>query len=487
EESAKTEPKKEEAKKEEPKKEEPKPDTVELKKEPLRITVKLSGLFESKQAGTVQLKAKEFAAFELQEVVPHGTRVRKGDVLIKFNPKKYEETLVVKKRDLRLSEIALQEEEINFKYLERTRPIQKEVFERNKKYADDDFVYFFNVEHEWDKKMIDLQIKNSQFRVESTKEELKQLEKMYAEDDLVEDTEEFILKRSKLAAESAQFYYDLNKVEVEHITGTMFPRMELSMKESAKLRELDYQKSQETFNFSLEQAKLKLEKAKETHQKLIESFEKFEKDKQFLTLTSPADGIVYYGEYNGKLSKGKWNNAVVVAGAMKIGETVQSGQVLFTIVDSKPSLIRALVAEKDLHWVNTGTQGVSVPAAFPNSRYKVKVVNRNDIPSPANDYAAILSADLPGSAKIYPNMSCSVELTVYDKKETLLVPATALKREEYEDDSYNHAYLFVADNGKTEKRKVPTGQTKGDRIEILGGIDAGAKVYRKYEDGEKAK
>ena len=474
--------------KDETKKEEPKPDTIELKKEPLRLTVKINGLFESKKAEAVRLKGEDFGDFELKKTIPHGAKVRKGDVLIEFDPKKYEEALVEKKRALRLSEMSLKEEEINLKYLGLRHPLNKETFERSKKYDDEDLLYYFNVEQEWMKKMSGFRMKIAQFYVDNAKEELKQLEKMYAEDDLIEETEEFILKRSKFMVEVEEFFYEMDKMYSDRTLEVALPRMNVRMRHSAKLRELDYRRTRETFDFVLEQTKLRYEKAKETHGKLVEQYKKFTKDKQLLTLKSPADGIVYYGEYNGEFSRGKWNNAAAVASGMKVKEVIKNNQVLFTIVDPKPTVIRIAVAEKELHWINAGTQGIVTPTAFPNDRYKVKVTQRNSVPSPSNDYVAILSVEMPDDAKVYPNMSGSVELTVYDKKETLLVPTAALKREEMEEDSWNHAYLYVYEEGKKEavKKKVKTGQVKGDKTELIGGIATGTKVYKKFDDGEKA-
>ncbi len=483
----KEEPKKEEPKKEEPKKEDSKADTVELKKEPLRLTVRLTGTFESKQAATVRLKGEEFTAFEVLNAVKHGASVRKGEVLIRFNEQKYNEAFADRKRALRLSEIALKEEEIALRYLETRQPITRETQDRQKREADEDLAYFFNTEQNWTKRQIDMMLKRSDFSLESAKEELKQLEKMYKADDLVEETEEFILKRTKFMVEMQDFFNEMMREDMSRMKGTLLPRMETTTKTTAKLADLDFRKSKETFGFVLEQAKLKLEKSTETHKKLVESYNKFVADKQMLQLRSPADGVVYYGEYSGETSKGKWSGAAQLAGGLKVKDTVKNDQVLFTIVDPTASLMRATVTEKDLRWVHPGVSGKVQPTAFPNIRLNAKVAEINGYPSPANDFVTLLSVEVPGGTKIYPNMTGSVDLTVYDKKDSILVPTTALKREELEDDSWSHAYAFVlCKGGTTSKVKVRLGEVKGDKTEVLGGISEGAKVYKKADDGEKA-
>ncbi|MCL2745324.1 MAG: hypothetical protein FWE67_15890 [Planctomycetaceae bacterium] len=463
------------------------PEIVELKKEPLRIFARGIGTFEPRQAEQILLKSEEFTTFEVVEVAAHGAKVKQGDVLIKFDVKKYEEQLCKRKRALLTSEIALKQSEIEFKYLERKEPLKLESFEREKKYADEDFLHFLNVEEEWARRMLAHRLKQTQYYVDSAKEELKQLEKMYKADDLIEETEEFILKRSKYFLAERELFHELEKMRNDRTKNVMLPRDDVAERHNSKIRTINYEQSKETFGFVLQQAKIKLEEARETHVKLAESFEKFVKDKELLTLKSPCDGIVYYGEYNSKTAPGTWNNASTVAGSVKVGNSVANKTVLFTIVNPKPSLVRTTVTEKDIHWITVGTKGAIRPTAFPNERYDVAVVECNEVPSVGNAFSALLAVELPDDAKIYPNMTCSLELIVYDKKESILVPITALKKEETEDDNWNHSYLFVQGENKTvSKVKVKTGNPKGEKIEMLSGVSAGQKIFKKFEDGEKA-
>ncbi len=483
-------PKKREAPKEDKSQQDeaPKHDTLDLKKERLRLIVKLNGVFESKKAEQVRLKGEVFTNFELKKAVAHGTTVNKGDVLIEFNAQKYQEALAEKKRALRLSELSLQEQEISLKYLQLRHPLSREAFERDKKYADEDLQYFLNIQQAMLTKIPRTNIKIAQFSVDTAKEELKQLEKMYAEDDLVEDTEEFILKRSKFMVDIYEFYYEIDKIYADRSLEITLPRLATSMRYSARLRDLSYRQNKETFDFILEQTKLRYENAKQTHAKLQEDFTKFRKDKDMLTLNAPCDGVVYYGDYNGKYSAGKWNNAAEVAASLKIEEDVRNGLILFTIIDPKPTQLRLTVPEKELHWIKIGTKGTVTPTAFPNVRYKTQVMQRNDIPSPAGDYVAMLSVDLPDEAAIFPSMTNSVELTVYEKKAAFLVPTAALKRDEMQRDSWNHAYLYVYNEAEKtiKKKKVKTGYIKGDKTELTGGVARGLKIFKKFEDGEKA-
>lgn len=495
----KKEPAKEETKSAEPKKpeptkpNEPKPDTVELKKEPLRLTVKLNGTFEPRQTEQIRLKGKEFTNFKLSEVIEHGRKVNSGEVLVQFEPKEYEDAFADRKHALRLSEIALAEEEANMHLLEQRKQMEKTAWERSKKYEDEDFVHFFDIEWPLQKRNMEMSMKSSQFSLDSAREELRQLEKMYRDDELVEETEEFILKRQKMLVEFAAFSHERQKLIADFREKFAMPRSEISIRESKQLFDLQFEKTRKTFDFSLEQAQIRFQKMKESHAKLVKQYNDFIADKAMLTLTAPMDGIVYYGDYNGDLTKGKWNNASAVAVGFRKGESVRNDQVLFTIVDPRANRLRFSVPEKELNWCKVESKGIVTPTAFPNTRLSGNIVALNDYPTVNGDYQAVLAVNVERELKIYPSMTGAVEFVSYENKEAFLVPTAALKREEIEDDSWNHAYLYTYET-KTEnnkeiktvsKTKTKTGEVKGDKTELLGNFNVGDQVFKKFDDGEK--
>ena len=475
------EPKEEETKTaEEPKKEEkPAPESVELKHEALRLTIKLPGTFEAKEPKLIQLKSEEFADFKIVEFVKHGQRVNEGETLIRFDSKKYDEALAEKERAFRLSEMSLEEEVVSLKNLEGRTPLLQEAMMLAKRYADEDFAYYYNVLDAANEKAREFSFRWSQFRLELAREELRQLEKMYASDDLVEETEEIILKRTRMELESAENSFETSKRFYERDKEVFKERDEIARKRRARTEELDFQKTKELFPQTLEKAKIALERRKIQFEKEKESLEKFREDKKWLTIRAPTGGIVYYGEYK----DGKWSTAgaTQIYNQLKVDENVKKDAVLMSLVEVRPSLLRVAVPEKELHWINVGTEGKVVPVADPALKFHVKISELNEYPGVAGDYTAMMNVDVQGN-KIAPSMNGNVEFVVYDKPETILVPNSALKRVEDEEDSDTHGYLFlVKEENETEKVKVKTGKTKGDKTEILDGVSVGQKVLKTAE------
>ena len=480
----KEETKKEDASKEEPKKEEPKkeeakpaPESVELKNEPIRITVKLPGTFEAKEPKQIELASEEFGDFKIVEFVGHGQKVNEGDTLIRFDQKKYDEALAEKEKTFRLSEMSLQEEELSLKNLEEKTPMFQEAMMLAKRYADEDFAYYYNVLEVLNEKSRDFYFKWAEFRVELAREELRQLEKMYASDDLVEETEEIILRRTRMELESSERSFESSKKDYERTKEVLKDREDIARKRRARMDELDFQKTKELFPQTLEKAKIALDRKRIAFEKEKESLQKFREDKKWLAIRAPTSGIVYYGDYK----EGKWSGAPLIYGQLKVGENVKKGTVLMSVVEPRPSLLRIAVPEKELHWIKSGTEGKVVPTANPELKFETKIFSINEYPGVAGDYTAMLNVDVKES-KIVPSMTGNVELVVYDKKETILVPDTALKRVEDEDDSETHGYLFLLkEDNKTEKVKVKTGKTKAGKTEILEGVSVGQKILKTAE------
>ncbi len=472
--SKKEEPKKDEAKKEETK---PAPESIELKNEPLRITVKLPGTFEAKEPKQIQLKSEEFNDFKVAEFVKHGQKVNEGDTLIRFDQEKYDEALAEKERAFRLSEMSIQEEEISLKNLEEKTPLLQEAMMLAKRYSDEDFAYYYNVLEAMQEKARDFSFKWSEFRVDLAREELRQLEKMYASDDLVEETEEIILKRTRMELESAERYFEMSKRDYEREKEVIKARDDAARRRRAKLEEIDFQKTKELFPQTLEKAKIAFARKKVQFEKEKESLQKLKEDRKWMTVRAPSGGIVYYGEYK----DGKWGGAPLIFGQLKVDENIKKDTVLMSIVETRPSLFRSTVPEKELHWVKSGTAGKVIPTAYPELKFEVSIFELNEYPGVAGDYTAMMNIDVKESM-IVPNMSGNVDFVVYDKKEAILVPNTALKRVEEEEDSDTHGYVFVVkeDNG-TEKVKVKTGKTKGDKTEILEGVSVGQKILKTAE------
>jgi hypothetical protein len=73
---------------------------------PFRVEARVEGVFESPTMAEVRLDARRSGQFNVEKVVPHGTRVGKGDVLVAVETDRLDQEIADQEIAGRLAEIA---------------------------------------------------------------------------------------------------------------------------------------------------------------------------------------------------------------------------------------------------------------------------------------------------------------------------------------------------------------------------------------------
>jgi len=142
------------------------------------------------------------------------------------------------------------------------------------------------------------------------KEELKQLLKMYNEDDVIEETEEIILTRTRNSAEHTELVLKSMRINADNSLKTNIPRKLLSFQLSAKNAQIANTAAKENLPRALEQQRLAVALAIRNDKKAEEKLAKFKADRALMNILAPADGVVYFGS----IEAGKWNPTAPVVG-----------------------------------------------------------------------------------------------------------------------------------------------------------------------------
>ena len=82
--------------------------------------------------------------------------------------------------------------------------------------------------------------------LEYSQDELDQLEKMYTEDELTEESEEIVLKRARRSVESAERSRDRSLLRVQRQREMDVPREKIQKEEALKRDQVSYDRSQIT-------------------------------------------------------------------------------------------------------------------------------------------------------------------------------------------------------------------------------------------------
>ena len=475
---AKTKPAKDKPAKEPAKK----PPTHKVEKKPFRVSLALKGVLEPAEAVAIAHRPEPVinvpytsGPMTIRTIVEHGTSVKNGDVLVALDTRKLDQVMEQMKTDLQGMQASLQIAEREQPLAEKAAPFELETAERGKREADEDLAYYMKTGRKQTEEFAHQGVRYATFSYEFAKEQLRQLEKMYKANDLTEDTEQIILKRQRFFVEEEKLDVKNAEINRDHILKTILPRKDKLLKDIVTRQTLVLEKARETNALALSQKKQALVKMKFDVEKLRNTLEMLEREREAMTIKSPADGIVYYG----KFTNGQWESSAALAARLSPGGTISADDVFMTIVKPGAVVVRLMVDEKDASLVKAGLEGKAETVFNPDAKLAAKITKVALVPAAPGKFEAI--ASVAGEKACVPGMACTVKLVPYSKKDAIAVPASAV----FEEDDEHFVHVVDA-QGKDTKRIVQPGRTSGGRTEILSGLKAGEEILQERPAEKKA-
>ena len=446
------------------------PATHTVARSPAKPKVQLEAVFEAAEMIPVKIEAKAWTDLTVLEAVPHGARVKKGEVLVKIDTEKLREQISDLEQDQSTATLGLELAQFELDNLLQTTPLRLDAAKRTQRNATEDLAYFENTGRSQREKAANFNVKSAEQRLDGAKEELKQLEKMYKADDLTEETEEIILKRQKFAVESGEYALETTRQNSELSLKTSIPREAETLKAAKRDQELALALSEQTLPRNLTKKRYDVEKLKRDQKKSEKRLADLKKDLEALNVRAPTDGIVYYGA----CEAGKWTTGAAVAKKLIPTGKLLPNEVFMTVVNPDQLVLKAVVQESDLSKVKPGLAGEAVPVAAPDKKLSVKIEELGTVPQPIGGFEARLSVKTDPSLRLMPGMNCKVSLGEPEKSKALLVPKEAVFSEGGES-----CVFLLKSGGKHEQRTVKTGESEGNMIAIQQGLSEGDKVLLK--------
>lgn len=446
------------------------PATHAVVKGSLKPKAQLDAVLVSQEMQPLKLEPKAWADLTVLEAVSHGARVKKDDVLVRLDTDKIKDQLDDLEKDRPIATLAYEQAAAELNNLESTTPLRLETARRTARTVGEDLAYFEKIGREQREKSAAFNLKSAEERLAYALEELKQLEKMYAKDDLVEATEEIILRRQKFTVESAQFSLAASKLGTERDLKVLLPREAEALKSGKRDQDYALSLAEETLPKALSKKRLDVEKLRRDQAKSDKRLADLRKDLQLLTVKAPMDGMVYYGA----CENGRWLTAAVVAKKLVPTAKLTPTEVFMTIVNPDKVLLKAMIAEADLAKFKSGMTGQAAPVAAPDKKLAVKLEEISEVPSITGGFEATLSLQEPKPARLVPGMNVKVTLGENVRPDLPLAPCEAV----FSEGGEKFVWLAKPD-GKPEKRAVKTGDTDNKQVEIVEGLEAGEKILLK--------
>ena len=446
-----------------------KPKTIKVESGPLVAAVTLKGSIEGEKGSELTVRPKAWMGnLQVKKAVEHGTPVKAGELLVEFDTEKIDQAIKDAKQERDLAELAIRQTELELPILERQMPLDLATADRDAKNAADDFKKFKEIDKPMMLEAAEQSLKSTAFYLETSKDELKQLTKMYKDKDLTEETEEIVLKRYKHSVQQAEFAFKAAKNRFDQTTQIDVPRRQIANQDAVLKAEIALVKARDVNPLALKQKTLTLAKQKYEEAKARDRLADLEKDREALSVKAPVDGLAYHG----RNLRGQWMLPMSAMGAaLSAGGQVMNGEVFLTVVPVGKLIVRADAEEKDLPGLKPGLSGKATPNAMPDQKLAVAVSRIAS--APLNGKFEIRSDLSEAPAGLVPGMTCSLRFVTSKKDTAVTVPAAAVQ----DDDDGETKFVYLpGKDGKGEKKMVKVGLTVGEKVEILDGLKAGEEI-----------
>lgn len=419
-------------------------------------------------ATSLRVEAETLAALELKTILPHGSRVKAGEVLVEFDTELIDRRLDDGKRALESAELTLGQTEVELKALKESRPLRLDATKRAARNAADDLAYFNNTNRKIKEQRAEETLKRYQHALEGEREELRQLEKMYKADDLTEETEEIILKRQRDSVSAAEFALKAEELDHKRTLETEIPREAEELNSAAKSSAMSLSRAETELPRQINLKEIEFAAAKIAFERQADDFAKLTADRKMMNpIKASADGWFYHGA----IEDGRWTTGEAIKTLVPSGQVAAKKTFATFIPASAPLALVAFADEATATSLPADCTGFAIAAGREELVIPTKVTKISPTPGTDGRFRIDLSATWPANTAPVPGANAQVRLISYEKPAALAIPAAALRATK---DGWS-VTLKLAD-GKTGPHAVKRGRVSGELVEILSGLEAGQVI-----------
>lgn len=163
-------------------------------------------------------------------------------------------------------------------------------------------------------------------------------------------------------------------------------------------------------------------------------------------------------------------DGVVSSRLIKIGNTVQVGEIAFTVTQLDRLEANVYVPERDIHKLAVQQPARLRVDAWPGEVFEGRVQRINPVVDPDTGTVEVTVAMAPDQDKLKPGMFGRVEIRYDRREQATLLPKDAVLAED------GTQSVFLVEDGKARRRKVTLGYSDADHHEVLEGLSAGDQV-----------
>jgi len=403
------------------------PQIVTVKREPFIHEILERGSVDSASNIEIRCQVESAGGLTIISVIPEGTAVRKGDLLVELDSSLLRENVTKQRIAVVGSEAKLAQSKANLKTAELTLTeyLDGKLNEEKKTIAND------------------ISSANEKVRLESDNVSFnkKLLEHGYITESQV--------KAGEYALEQA--FNELQIAKLKMYVLDEFTRKKMIVQYEAAIETAEAQVKSDKESLDLDRERL-------TH---------LERQLELCKVTAPQDGqVVYYMP--------RWGGEEDL---IKEGKKVFERQIMLRLPDPTQMQVKGLVNEANIRLIKLGQLATIRLEAFPNQVFNGVVKQVNDYPEPGNWMGGSMSKEymttitiLDGPEGIKPGLTAEAKIVVNEIANALQLPVQAV---------FEHGgktYCITYNDGVWNKLEVQTGPSNDKQVVILEGLNEGDTV-----------
>lgn len=316
-------------------------------------TLDLDGTLIPKDAAAIALWPERYREELLVlEVLPNGSFVNQGDVLIRFDTARIDEQIKQEEFDLEQAKQKLARSEDESRIQQEASRDELARAEREAEWAAKRLQGYLEKEKGFTEEGIRLGEQSTQYWIDDQRDELEQLEKMYREDELVDATEEIVLMRARRRLAQSMAWAELSRQRDDYEIGheEVMRREGLELDSAQKQAAID--RRRRTSELRDERRAAGEARGRFDLDKQRASLEELRRDRGSLVVRAPRGGLVLHGE----------PDAAPGSALLERGGRAALFQTIMTVAGPEAFLVVADVPESSISGV-TGGEAVEVTVA----------------------------------------------------------------------------------------------------------------------------
>ena len=441
--------------------------TFVARRGPLVISVLESGSITAREE--IILRNEVEGRTSIVRLVPEGTKVKKGDLLVELDASTLKEAIINQDILVQKADAAYISAQETLAVAENQARSDIDKAELALRFARQDLQQYVDGIYPKDVNELEAKIRLSQEQVKRAEDVNDWSKRLYEEKYLSET--EYLADR--LSLQGRKLERDVALSNVDLLKNFTYHRQIEQLTSDVNQAEMALERTNRKAAADVVQAKAELKARELEYKRQQEKMKKTEDQLAKTTIKAPMDGMVVYATSSGG-GRGPFDRRE----PMDIGVEVQERQDLVNLPTTHSMKAQVSIHETSLRKVQVGLPAVITVDALAGKRFLGRVGLIAPLPDArmmwANPDLKVYPADInleDNDSLLRTGMSCKAEIIVAQYEDAVYVPVQSVLR------VGGKPTVFVIKDGSVEERQVEVGMDDNNVIRIISGLAEGEIVW----------